>query len=62
MKKYELYPDYHDLFEYRGKKEIERIRIKGGLPVRRDWYVFETEDEAIFYFIKRCGIRTRYFN
>lgn len=62
MKKYELYPDYHDLFEYRGNKEIERIRIKDGLPVRRDWFVFESKDEAIFFFIKRCGTHTRYFN
>lgn len=55
MRKYELYPDYHDLFEYRGSNEIERIRIKGGRPVRRDWFVFETEDDAVVYFAQKCG-------
>lgn len=58
MRKYELYPDYHDLFEYRGNNEIERIRIKGGQPVRRDWLVFETKDDAILFFDEKCG---RYF-
>ena len=30
MRKYELYPEYRDLFEYCGNNEIERVRIKGG--------------------------------
>ncbi len=58
MRKYELYGEYRDVFEYRGKNEIERIRIKGGQPVRRDWLVFETEVEAGVFFSERCGAFT----
>ena len=55
MRKYELYPDYYDRFEYRGNNEIERIRIKVGRPIRRDWFVFETEGDAVVYFAQKCG-------
>ena len=55
MRKLEVYPDYRDLFEYYGNKEIERVRIKGGQPIRRDWFVFETVDDAKFFFSERCG-------
>ncbi len=55
MRKYEFYPEFQDLFEYDGSNEIERIRIKGGRPVRRDWFVFESADEAMMFFTQRCG-------
>ena len=50
MRKYELYPEYRDLFEYLGNTEIQRIRIRGGEPIRQDWFVFETVDDAIVFF------------
>jgi len=55
MRKYEFYPEFQDLFEYDGSNEIERIRIKGGRPVRRDWFVFESADDAMMFFTQRCG-------
>ena len=55
MRKFELYPDYRDLFEYFGNTEIERIRIKGGYAVRRDWFVFDSTDEAMMFFNENCG-------
>jgi hypothetical protein len=55
MRKHELYPNYRDLFEYYGSKEIERVRIKGGQTIRRDWFVFESEDDAMLFFSERCG-------
>lgn len=56
MRKYEFYSEFQDLFEYDGSKEIERIRIKGGRPVRRDCLVFESVDDALSFFIERCGV------
>jgi hypothetical protein len=55
MRKHELYPDYRDLFEYYGSNEIERVRIKGGQTIRRDWFVFDSADEAVVFFSERCG-------
>jgi hypothetical protein len=55
MRKYEFYPCYRDLFEYSGSNEIERVRIKGGDMVRRDWLVFNSSDEAMMFFNQRCG-------
>ena len=49
MRKYEFYPEFRDLFEYDGSNEIERIRIKGGRPVRRDWFVFESVGELMSF-------------
>lgn len=61
MRKYELYQEFRDLYEYHGKNEIERIRIKAGQPIRRDWFVFNTVDDAVIFFIKKCGaIEGRY--
>jgi len=54
MRKYEFYPEFRDLFQYDGSNEIERIRIKEGRTVRRDWFVFESVDEASIFF-ERCG-------
>ena len=55
MRKYEFYSEFQDLFEYDGTREIERIRIKGGRPIRRDWFVFESVDDALSFFSERCG-------
>lgn len=55
MRKYELYPDYRDMFEYFGSNEIERVRIKGSHAVRRDWFVFDSADEAMMFFSEKCG-------
>lgn len=56
MRKHELYLDYRDRFDYYGNNEIERVRFKGGLMVRRDWFVFASADEAMLFFSKRCGV------
>jgi hypothetical protein len=50
MGKYELHPEYHDLFEYYGGNEIERFRFKGGQTIRRDSFAFEIRYDA-----ERCG-------
>ena len=55
MRKYEFYPEYRDLFKYHGNNEIERIRIKGGQPIRKDWFVFSTVDDAVIFFSEKCG-------
>ena len=55
MRKYEFYSEFQDLFEYDGSKEIERIKMKGGRTVRRDWFVFESVDDALLCFSERCG-------
>ena len=55
MRKYEHYSEYRDLFEYYGNNEIERIRIKNGRMIRRDWFVFESENDASAFFRERCG-------
>jgi hypothetical protein len=56
VRKHECYPDYLDLFEYQGSNEIERVRIKRGETVRRDWYIFNSPDEAMLFFNERCGV------
>ena len=61
MRKFEMYPDYHYLFEYHGNNEIERVRIKSGRAVRRDWFVFETRHDAVVFFSQRCGVFTGYY-
>jgi hypothetical protein len=55
MRKHEMYPDYHDLFEYFGNTEIEHIRKKGQKTIRHDWIIFNTVDEALEYFNEKCG-------
>jgi len=56
MRKFEFYPEFQDLFEYDGSSEIERVRIKEGRAIRRDWFVFESSvDEAVSFFFERCG-------
>jgi hypothetical protein len=60
MRKYEHYPEFHDFFEYCGTNEIKRVRIKGGQAVRRDWFVFESIDEAVGFFRRVCGTPERY--
>jgi hypothetical protein len=57
MRKFELYPEYRDLFEYFGSNEIERTRIRGGHAVRRDWFVFDSSDEAMMFF----NVKVNYF-
>jgi hypothetical protein len=56
MRKHEFHPDYLDLFEYLGSNEIKRVRIKSGEMVRRDWYIFNSPDEAMLFFNERCGV------
>jgi hypothetical protein len=56
MRKYELYPEYHDMFEYYGDNEIERFRIKGGQTIRRDSFAFETRYDA-----EKCGSFVGYY-
>ena len=55
MRKHEFYPDFHDLFKYYGDSKIERVRIKNGRTIRRDWFVFSSVNEAMVFFSERCG-------
>lgn len=55
MRKHEHYPDFMDLFEYYGTSEIVRIRKRNGRPVRQDWLIFESAEQALVYFNTRCG-------
>ena len=47
-------PEFLDLFDYDGSNEIELIRIMKGWLVPRDWFVFESVNEALMFFSERC--------
>ena len=55
MRKHELYPTYHDSFEYHGNTEILRTRNQNGTAVRQDWLIFDSVEEAMEYFNTECG-------
>jgi len=55
MRKHELYPTYHDFFEYYGNTEIVRIREQNGSIVRQDWLLFDSVEEAMEHFNTKCG-------
>jgi len=61
MRKYELFTDYHDHFEYFGNTEIERIRKQGEKTIRHDWIIFDTVDEAMEFFNDSCGDFVGYY-
>ncbi len=55
MRKHEFTREYHDYFEYFGNTEIERIRLRAGRTLRRDWIIFDTVEEAMDFFNSKCG-------
>ena len=55
MRKHELYPDYHDQFEYFDNTEIERTPKQGEKTIRHDWIIFNTVVEAMEFFNDQCG-------
>ena len=50
-------PHYSDRYEYQGNTMIQRIRIRDGAAVRRDWIIFDTVTAANDYFNRCCGFR-----
>ncbi len=61
MRKHELYPTYHDFFEYYGNTEILRTRNQNGTAVRQDWLIFDSVEEAMEYFNTICGEFVGYY-
>jgi len=62
MRKFEFYPAYSDVFEYIGNTEILRIRKQYGTTIRKDWLVFNSQDEAMDYFNTKCGEHIGYYH
>lgn len=62
MRKYELYSDYSDAFEYHGSNEILRIRKQYGTIVRKDWLVFDSPEKAMEHFNAKCGSYVGYYH
>lgn len=56
MTKLEIYPTYHDYFEYQGGTTIKHTRKKAGQTVWLDWLMFDTIEAALEYFNDCCGI------
>ena len=55
MRKHENCCDYCDYYEYHGNTEIERIRIRAGETIKRDWLNFDSVTGAMEYFNTECG-------
>ena len=62
LRKHELYPTYHDFFEYYGNTEIVRIRKQNNTIIREDWLNFDSVEEAMEYFNTECGEFAGYYN
>lgn len=54
MTRYIAYPDYLDYLVYHGNTAIERIRTRQGAVVQRDWFYFDTVEEAETCFNECC--------
>jgi hypothetical protein len=50
MRKKRHYADFYDTIEYFGNTEVKRVRRKGNTIIRRDWFVFDSVDEAMTFF------------
>jgi len=61
MRKHELHPTYHDIFEYFGNTEIVRVRKQNGSIVRQDWLLFDSVEEASEHFNTKCGEFVGYY-
>ncbi len=55
MRKHQNCCDYCDYYEYHGNTEIERIRIRAGETINRDWLNFDSVAGAMEYFNTECG-------
>ena len=55
MTKVERSPDYDDRYEYFGHTAIERVRLREGSVVRRDWIIFDSLEAASRFFHCFCG-------
>ena len=40
---------------YEGSNDVERINIRGGRAIRRGWFLFESEEDALVFFHRKCG-------
>lgn len=50
MTRHELYPDYHEYYEYHGNTAVEITRKQAGVTTKRDWILFDSVEEAQEFF------------
>ena len=50
MTRHELYPDYHECYEYHGNTAVEITRKQAGVTIKRDWVLFDSVEEAQEFF------------
>lgn len=50
MTRHEVYPDYHERYEYHGNTAIEIIRKQGRTTIKQDWILFDSVEEAQDFF------------
>jgi hypothetical protein len=62
MKKDLSYSNYHEIIEYHGNTEVERIRKQCDEIIEHDWLIFNSVDEAMEYFNEKCNQSIRYYN
>ncbi|MBW2572931.1 MAG: hypothetical protein JRE61_11455 [Deltaproteobacteria bacterium] len=46
MTRHEVYPDYHESYEYHGNTAIEITRKRGRMTLKQDWIFFDSVEEA----------------
>lgn len=57
MTKMASYENQKEYYEYHGSTTIERIIIRPGNHVSRDWIIFDSVEEASEYFNCECGLQ-----
>ncbi len=50
MTRHELYPDYHECYEYHGNTSVEITRKQAGVTIKRDWILFDSVEDAQEFF------------
>ena len=50
MTRHEVYPDYHESYEYHGNTAIEITRKQGRMTLKQDWIFFDSVEEAQDFF------------
>ena len=50
MTRHELYPDYHECYEYHGNTAVEITRKQFGVTIKRGWILFDSVEEAQEFF------------
>jgi hypothetical protein len=50
MTRHEVYPDYHESYEYHGSTAVEITRKQGRTTIKQDWILFDSVEEALDFF------------